>query len=165
MIEGRNQCRNSHTLQRHLFFCICFSHVQQDAHLGGLGELTLCRWEETIFKLSVCKTAPKWQHCHCCFCSKHPIKLAVYTFLPDSCLPTQKGWAANEVQHREQQERWEVSEKLQTQPSPVAKQREALPGWDPSQPPGKEGHTWVVPVPPNRLWAKPSPDSFSRRLI
>lgn len=54
-----------------------------------------------IFKLPVCKLARKWQHCHCSFCSKHPIKLAVYTFLPDSCLPAEGSWAANEAQRRD----------------------------------------------------------------
>lgn len=92
--------KHSLTLWEGITLFVCFSHVQREPCSQVLGDLTLCRWEEMIFKLPVCKLARKWQHCHCCFCSKHPIKLAVYTFLPDSCLPAEGSWAANEAQRR-----------------------------------------------------------------
>lgn len=133
------------------FFCVCFSHVQWDAHLRALGDWTPCRWEETIFKLPVCKPAPKWQRCHCCFCSKHPIKLAVYTFLPDSCLPAQKGWAANEAQHGSDRQGGKSLRNCRLSPVPWQSRGRPCQGGDPGW---KEGHTW----------AKPSPGSFSRRL-
>ena len=97
---GQKHCL---TLWKGTFLFVCFSHVQRDARSQVWGDLTLCRWEEMIFKLPVCKLARKWQRCHCFFCSKHPIKLAVYTFLPDSCLPAEESWAANEAQHRNRQ--------------------------------------------------------------
>lgn len=136
---------------------VCFSHVQRDARLHVLGDLTLCRWEEMIFKLPVCKLARKWQHCHCSFCSKHPIKLAVYTFLPDSCLPAEGSWAANEAQRRDWRGKAGGS-RMQTQPTAVAEGGWAGPGGILPGPVVNERHIWLADVSPSRLWAMGSQD-------
>lgn len=120
---------------------VCFSHVQRDARLHVLGDLTLCRWEEMIFKLPVCKLARKWQHCHCSFCSKHPIKLAVYTFLPDSCLPAEGSWAANEAQRRDWRGKAGGSRRFADSAHSCGRGRLGWARWDPSWPCGEwEAH-------------------------